>query len=142
MLFSTLKSKESIIAQGWILMFLLFLGMLVMEFLTAVVSGDLTAFTSAEGQTGMKIMIFLMLLHALVPMLVVSFKAVWFRWFIAVLTMFFGLFMVMHEVSHLFIVSNRTFGVRDALDFAHHGLAIWVALVAVAWARQTKTNQA
>jgi hypothetical protein len=135
------NSRETVVAQGWILMFLIFVGMLVMEFLNATITNNLSMYSSAEGKKGIQIMIYLMLMHAFVPMAVVSFKATWFRWFIAILTLCFGLLMVLHEVNHLFLIKDRIFGLRDALDFAHHGLAIWVACIAVRWAKE-KTPQA
>jgi hypothetical protein len=137
-MFRNYKSKEAVIAQGWILMFLIFVCMLVLEFLHAVIANDLSVYTNQEGKKGLQIMIYLMLLHAFVPMLVVTFQARWFRWFIAVLTMLFGVLMVLHEVNHIVILESRPFGLRDALDFAHHGLAIWVALIAVSWAKDAR----
>jgi Zn-dependent protease len=52
--------------------------------------------------------------------------------------MVFGVVMMLHEIGHIFILENRIFGLRDALDFAHHGLAIWISLIAVSWAKDAR----
>jgi hypothetical protein len=137
-MFSNYKAKEAVIAQGWILMFLIFVCTLMMEFLYAVIGNDLTIFTSQEGATGLKVMTLLMLLHAFVPMLVVTFQQRWLRWAVAILTMIFGLLMLGHELFHIFVLENRAFGLRDALDISHHCLAIWVSLIAVSWAKDAR----
>lgn len=127
--------RAHLVAQGWILMFLLFICIFVSEFLGAVISGNLSIYTSDEGAAGLKLMTGMMLLHAFVPMLVCSFDARWFRWAVAVLTLLFGLIMMGHEISHLFVIKNREFGRSDLLDLAHHALSLWVAAIAVQWAR-------
>ena len=128
----------SIVAQGWILMFLVFICIFIVEFLNAVIVGNLSLYTSAEGQIALKVIVLMMLLHAFVPMLVCTFNARWFRWAIAGLTLCFALAMIAHELVHIFIAKNKQFGLFDALDFAHHGLGIWVACVAVRWAREAE----
>lgn len=134
-MYKTHKPIEATVAQGWILMFLIFVCITIVEFLNATVSGNLSIYTSDEGAAALRVMVMLMLLHAFVPMLVLTFDVRWFRWSIAVLTLLFGLLMIGHEVMHIFVAKNRDFGVFDLLDFSHHVLAIWVAILAVRWAR-------
>lgn len=136
------KPAEALVAQGWILMFLIFVCITITEFLNATISGNLSIYTSEEGTTALRVMVMLMLLHAFVPMLVLTLNARWFRWAIAVLTLLFGLLMIGHEVMHVFVAKNRAFGVFDLLDFAHHGLAIWVAILAVRWAGEAPVSMA
>jgi len=124
------------VAQGWVLMFLLFVCIFVCEFLLAAINGQLAFYSGQEGKLALKVTVVVMLLHAFVPMLVYAFDARWFRWAIALLTMCFGLGMMLHEIAHVFVIKNREFGWFDLLDFAHHGLAVWVALLAVQWARE------
>lgn len=125
----------NIVAKGWILMFLVFICIFVVEFLNAVLNDNLALFKGDEGAAALKIIVLMMLLHAFIPMLVCTFEGRAFRWFIALLTLSFTIAMIGHEVAHLFIVKNRKFGIFDMLDFAHHGLGIWVTSVAIAWAR-------
>ncbi len=124
-------STASIVAQGWILMCLIFVSVLATQFMNVVIC----TLVSKDGRTNLKVMAMLMMLHAIVPMLIYTFSARWFRWTIAGLTLFFGVAMIAHEI-HLFIVTQRTFEIFNLLDFAHHGLAIWVGLIAVRWARE------
>jgi hypothetical protein len=131
----TYKPIEATVAQGWILMFLIFVCITIIEFLNASINANLSIYTSEEGAAAMKVMVVLMLLHAFVPMLVVTYDVRWFRWFVAVLTFLFGLLMMGHEIMHIFVAKSRGFGVFDLLDFSHHVLAIWVAILAVRWAR-------
>ncbi len=121
-------------------MFLIFVCITISEFLNATVSGNLSIYTSEEGAAALKVMVMLMLLHAFVPMLVLTLDARWFRWSIAILTLLFGLLMIGHEIMHVLVAKNREFGVFDLLDFAHHGLAIWVAILAVRWVREAPVS--
>lgn len=124
-------STASIVAQGWILMCLIFVSILATQFMNVVIC----TFVGKDGGINLKMMAVLMMLHAFVPMLVYTFSARWFRWAIAGLTLLFGVAMFTHEI-HLFIATKRTFEIFNLLDFAHHGLAIWVGLIAVRWARE------
>lgn len=134
------KPIEATVAQGWILMFLIFVCITIVEFLNASIGGNLSIYTSEEGAAALRVMVILMLLHAFVPMLVLTLNARWFRWAIAILTFLFGLLMIGHEIMHIFVAKNRAFGIFDLLDFAHHGLAIWVAILAVRWAREAPVS--
>ncbi len=129
------KPLELMVAQGWILMFLVFVCINLIEFLNASMRGTLQFFATTEGAVALRVIVVLMLLHAFVPMLVMHFESRKFRWGVAILTMTFGVLMFIHEIIHLFLVKDRSFGFFDALDFAHHGLAIWVSVIAVRWAR-------
>lgn len=126
----------NIVAKGWILMFLVLICIFLIEFLNAALDDNLAMFKSEEGATALKAIVLLMLLHAFVPMLVCTFHGRIFRWAIAGLTLCLTVAMIGHELAHLFIVKNREFGLFDMLDFAHHGLGVWVASVAVRWARE------
>jgi hypothetical protein len=130
------KPIETMVAQGWVLMFLLLVCIFLTEFLTASVGGNLAMYSSAEGIRGLHMMVILILLHAFIPMLVLTFEVHWFRWVIMILTLGFALIMMAHEILHLFVIKNRQFGTFDLLDFAHHGLALWVARLALRWARE------
>ncbi len=112
-------------------MCLIFVSTLAIQFMNVVIC----TLVSTDGSTNLKLMATQMMLHAFVPMLIYTFNARWFRWAIAGLTLFFGGAMIVHEI-HLFIVMKRGFEILNLLDFAHHGLAIWVGLIAVRWARE------
>jgi len=124
-------STASIVAQGWILMCLIFVSMLAAQFMNVVIC----TLGSKDGGANFKVMAMLMVLHAFVPMLIYTISAGWFRWTVAGLTLFFGVAMSVHEI-HLLIATQRSFDILNLLRFAHHGLAIWVGLIAVRWARE------
>jgi len=130
------KPLDLVVAQGWILMFLAFLCVNLIEFVNASTNGRLGFFMTREGGAALRVMVTLMLVHAFVPMLVVHFRARAFRWTIAALTMLFGLLMMAHEAAHLLLVRDRPFGFFDLLDITHHALALWVSAIAVRWARE------
>jgi hypothetical protein len=123
-------STASIVAQGWILMCLIFVGMLATRFMNDVIC----ALGRKDGEVQLKTMAMLLVLHAFVPMLIHTFSARWFRWAIAALTLTFGAAIV-HDI-HFFIVAPGNVDILHLLDVAHHGLAIWVGWIAVRWARE------
>jgi hypothetical protein len=123
-------STASIVAQGWILMCLIFVGMLATRFMNDVVCAP----ESKGGEVQLKTMAMLLVLHAFVPMLIHAFSARWFRWAVAGLTLLVGVAIV-HEI-HFFIVAPGTVDILHLLDVAHHGLALWVGWIAVRWARE------
>lgn len=131
------NSTGNIVAQGWILMFLALICIFLTEFATSVIQDDLSVFKSREGENGLKVMVLLMLLHALVPMLVCALNASWFRWTVVGITGVLAGVMLAHEVAHL-VTGTKPFGIFHLLDFAHHGLGIWVTFIAIRWAKETQ----
>lgn len=131
------KSTGSIVAQGWILMFMVLICIFLTEFAISVIQDDLSVFKSREGENGLKVMVLLMLLHAFVPMLVCALNASWFRWTVVGITGVLAGVMLLHEVVHL-VTDTKPFGIFHLLDFAHHGLGIWVTFIAIRWAKETQ----
>jgi len=123
-------STTAIVAQGWILMCLIFVGMLAIQVMNEAVSAP----GNHAEEANVKVIAALLVLHVLVPMLVYTFGARWFRWAVAGLTLLFGA-MIVHQVQ-MFIAAPGTPGIIELLDCAHHGLAFWVGWIAVRWARE------
>ncbi|CAN7362508.1 hypothetical protein LJR289_002066 [Pseudoduganella sp. LjRoot289] len=123
-------STGSIVAQGWILMCLILVAMLATQFMNEVICAQ----GSEGGGVRLKVMAALLVLHAFVPMLIYTFSARWFRWAIAGLTLLLGALIV--HAFYSVIVSPVAFDILHLLDFAHHGLAIWVGCLAFRWARE------
>jgi hypothetical protein len=131
------RSTGSIVAQGWVLMFLVLICIFLTEFATSVIQDDLSMFRSREGEEALKAMVLLMLLHAFVPMLVCALNASWFRWTVVGITGVLAVLMLAHEIVHL-VTGTKPFGIFHLLDIAHHGLGIWVTLIAIRWAKETQ----
>jgi len=129
------KSAGSIVAQGWILMFLVLICIFLTEFATSVIQNDLSMLRSKEGEKALKAMVVLMLLHAFVPMLVCTWNAPWFRWAVVGITGVLAVAMLAHEIVHL-VTGTKPIGIFHLLDFAHHGLGIWVTFIAIRWAKE------
>lgn len=133
------SSYRGFVAQGWILMFLILVCIVFLEFQSAVVDDRLDFYTTQEGTAAANVIVALMLVHAFVPVMVRSFDPRWFRWLVAALTATFGIVMIIHEILEMFILKTRPFGFTHLLDFAHHGLALWVSVVAIRWALSSRT---
>lgn len=131
------KSAGSVVAQGWILMFLVLICIFLTEFATSVIQDDFSMFRSREGEEALKAMVLLMMLHAFVPMLVCTLNASWFRWTVVGITGVLTAIMFAHEIVHL-VTDTKPFGIFHLLDFAHHGLGIWVMFIAIRWAKETQ----
>lgn len=129
------KALGSIVAQGWILMFLVLICIFLTEFATNVIQDNLAIFKSREGEKALKVLVLLMMLHAFVPMLICTFDAPWFRWTVVGITGVLTVIMVAHEIVDL-VIGARAFGVLHLLDFAHHSLGIWVSVIAIRWAKE------
>lgn len=130
-------STGSMVAQGWVLMFLVLICIFLTEFATSVIQDDLSMLRSREGEEALKAMVLLMLLHAFVPMLVCALTASWFRWTVVGITGVLVVLMLAHEIVHL-VTGTKPFGIFHLLDFAHHGLGIWVTFIAIRWAKETQ----
>jgi hypothetical protein len=132
------ESLRSIVAQGWTLMFVVFVANLVIDLVKNTVGGAVvqTRWAGHLNMGGVQFILVIMALYALMPMLVRAVSAPWFRWAVVGLTVFMALFVAAHEVSHLSPV-DKPFGLFHALDITHHLLAIGVTVAAIGWARQT-----
>lgn len=128
------RPLEPLIAQGWILMFLVFVCIHVTGFLVAGVRCEPNAFSGRDGATALQALVALMLLHAVMPVLVMTVGRRWFRWAVAGLALLSGAGMLVHEI-HLLVVRGGGFGAANLLDVSHHVLALWVGALALRWAR-------
>lgn len=126
---------RAMVAQGWTLMFMVFVSNLVIDLIKNAVRGDATQWAQHLGMPGVQLLLVVMAIYALMPMLVRSLSAPWFRFTVVGLTVFMGLFVGAHEISHL-SPNDKPFGIFHTLDLTHHVLVIWVTVAAVRWSRQ------
>lgn len=123
---------KQLIAQGWTSMFAVFIAGVCIEIAKGGALDDPGRAGRHLGMAGIQLVLVLSSLYALMPMLVRSFDARWFRWVVVGLSVLVSLFMVAHEISHW--RTDRPFGVLHALDITHHVLGAWVTVLSVRWA--------
>jgi hypothetical protein len=126
---------RKIVAQGWTIMFILFLGNIVMDMVRIAVNGGATQWAEHLGMPGVKFVLVVMAIYAVMPVLVTTISVRWFRFVVVGVTALMTLFVGAHEVSHL-VASDKPFGMLHALDLTHHLVGISVIVAAVLWARQ------
>ena len=126
---------RGIVAQGWTAMFLVFLANIVMDLVRITVQGSTVAWAEHLGMTGVKFILVVMAVYALMPLLVRTISKSWFRHATVALTIFMSLFVGAHEVTHL-TAGDKPFGLLHTLDLLHHVLGLWVVAAAVMWVRQ------
>lgn len=122
------------VAQGWTVMFLVFIAIFQMEFIAMSVNADISTFQSPEGRQVFKAAVVLMALHAFMPLLVCSLTARWFRWGVVLVTAFFTVAMVGHQWAHV-VKGDKPVALLHLLDLCHHVISAWVTVAAVRWAR-------
>lgn len=116
-------------------MFLVFLANIVMDLVRITVEGSTQEWARHLGMPGVKFILAVMTVYALLPVLVRTLAAHWFRYVVVGLTVLMSLFVGAHEVSHL-TAGDKPFGLLHLLDLTHHILGIWVTVAAVLWARE------
>jgi hypothetical protein len=132
---SSNESPAHLIAQGWTMMFLLFLSILLMEFMSLSVEGNLREFQGEQGVRQVRVLVVLMVLHAVMPLLILRVDAPLFRWCVAVFAGMLTLAMAGHQWVHV-IKGDKPMGVLHLLDLVHHALGTWMTAASVQWARR------
>ena len=122
------------IAQGWTVMFLLFLSILFFELSQGVINDDLSMFRSSDGRRAWRVAVLLIAVHALMPVLVCLADGRRFRWTVFVVTLVQTIALIVHQLVHLFN-GEKPFDAFQCLDVLHHALGIAVAALAWRWAR-------
>lgn len=128
-------NARTLVAQGWTMMFLIFLAMFVADLTKSAVFQDFSKWSEDPGYGGLMILLGIMSIYAFMPMLVLSISAKWFRGTVVGITVFFTLFFIAHQLTHL-TAGDKPFGMIHILDFTHHILGIWVTIAAVLWVKQ------
>ena len=126
---------RSIVAQGWTIMFMVFLANIVMDIVRNTVMNSSTQWANHLGMTGVKFVTVIMAIYAVMPVLIRTLSVRWFRYVVVACTALITLFVAAHEVSHL-VAADKPFGVLHILDILHHVLGIWVIVATVMWIRQ------
>ncbi|MBL1261539.1 MAG: hypothetical protein COB33_013520 [Thiotrichaceae bacterium] len=131
----TESKYKSIVAQGWTMMFFVFLAMFVTDLTKSAITTDFSKWSTDPGLGGLSILIVIMGVYTFMPMLIQSYSGRWFRWLVVGVTVFFTLFFMAHQATHL-LAGDKPFGIMHLLDIAHHILGVWVVVSASLWAKE------
>lgn len=119
---------------GWIALLQLVVAMFIVAIYRGAIANDFTGFTRDPGTLGIDVMIIVFTIYAFIPVLVRVTDWRPFRWFMVGASVFFLLFFIAHQLTHMF-VDNTPLNLYHVLDFAHHLLMVWMIASAIRWAR-------
>ncbi|MBX2809742.1 MAG: hypothetical protein KTR20_14045 [Cellvibrionaceae bacterium] len=125
-------------AQGWVMMFLLVLSMFVINLVKSSIFQDFSGWQFDPGEGGLLILVVVMVVYAFMPMFIKTFQARFFRIIAIIVAVFFTLFFIAHQLNHM-IVDGRPIDFLQTLDFAHHIMGSWVAVLTFLWLREGKS---
>jgi hypothetical protein len=131
---NTYDDLKNRIALGWIAMLFCVVGGFMVDLIKSAVYNDFSKWSSDPGPVGMQIISTVIVIYIVMPLVVRNVSAVWFRWTLVGLTVFFALFFLAHQVAHA-LSGTRPFDIVHAFDFAHHAIAIWQIVLTARWAR-------
>ncbi|PCK04415.1 MAG: hypothetical protein COA42_19225 [Alteromonadaceae bacterium] len=137
-----MNSKEdfyrNILIIGWIQLLQIVVVMFIVSILIAGVDNDFSGFAKDPGMLGVDVMVVVFAIYAILPLVLKGFGSVYIRWANFGLTIFFFLFFLVHQLSHLF-VDNIPLSWYHLLDFVHHIVILAMVWVSFLWARCNKT---
>ena len=131
---------RSRIAQGWTALLFCVLSGFLVDLIKSAVHNDFSKWANDPGPVGLGLVSVVIGIYIVMPMLVRSVQAPWFRWLLVAVTAFFGLFFVAHQVAHA-LTGTRPFDVVHLFDFAHHALVLWVLVLTSRWARLAPSEE-
>lgn len=131
---NTYDDLRNRIALGWISMLFCAFGGFLADLIKSAVYNDFSKWATDPGPVGMQIVSTVIVIYIAMPLVIRSVSAVWFRWTLVGLTVFFALFFVAHQVAHA-VSGTRPFDIVHVFDFAHHVIAIWQIVLTARWAR-------
>lgn len=132
------ESLRSQIAIGWATALIVLAIMLENMILESIFKdNNFKALRYDPGVNGMKMMLFVLGLYALMPMLVslannLSTRIV--RWLAVAVTALMFLFFAFHHLAHWYY-GERPSPSSHVLDVSHHLLMLWVLVNSIRWAR-------
>jgi len=129
------ERMRKIVAQAWTSMLVVYVGSNVMDQIRISVAGSQAEWAEHRNIHSVELVLVMMSLYAVMPVLVRTLSARWFRGAVIGVTALMTLFVGAHEISHL-SASDKPFGLLHALDMTHHLLGIWALVAAVIWFRQ------
>jgi len=119
---------------GWIQLLQIVVVMFIVSILRAAVDNDFTGFVKDPGTLGTNVMIVVFTIYAALPFILKLFGHTFMRWLNFGLLIFFFLFFVAHQLTHM-IVDQMPLNLYHLLDFAHHIIILIMAYIGFLWAR-------
>lgn len=133
------ESLRQTIIVGWITLLQLVVVMFVVSLISSAIANDFSAFGKDPGYLGLNIMIVVFAIYAAIPILVRAFNGNPFRWFMVGISIFFFLFFIAHQLTHM-IVDKMPLSLYSILDFSHHFIILWIIVCTIRWARIPSTD--
>ena len=112
-----IERMRGIVAQGWTAMFIVSLGNLVMDMIRTAAEGSQARWVEHFGPQGVQFVLIVLSVYAVMPMLVRTLSARWFRGVVVGVTALMTLFVGAHEVVHV-AANDKPFGVIHAFMWA------------------------
>jgi hypothetical protein len=130
------KELQSIVVQGWTVMLILYLGMLVATIGYAAIQDDLAPLAIHPGLSEAGTASIIVFIYALMTMAVRLIDHGWFRWFNAGLLTLVTLHEIAHQAGH--VMNGASIGLLGMIEFGHHVIGLLTVVMAVRWARHGK----
>ena len=118
------------------MMFIIFSINILMDVVRSMLEGTEKQWADHLGLGGIKFVLVVMGIYTVMPMLIRTVPGSVIRVAVVVLTIFMGLFVLAHEVSHITSTRDKPFGVLHTLDLLHHVLVVWVVIAGLKWVRE------
>lgn len=128
------RKYADLASTGWVMMFLIFLAMFVIDLTKSAIAIDFAKWSHDPGNGGLKVLIIVMLFYAFMPVLIKMTNARWFKFVAIGLAVFFTLFFIAHQLTHI-VAGDKPTGLMSLLDIAHHILGVIVIYASIGWLR-------
>lgn len=134
---SLAMNPRTLVSTAWSGMLAILVAMLILEPLRHLMAGTYeplsTALQHDPGQLGLKVLIVLLCLNAIVQVSVQALSCRTSKISILVISVLYGLFFFLHNIVHL--IGGEPLGLQTVLDVTHHILAATAVWGAWHWYR-------
>jgi hypothetical protein len=127
------EKLQSILALGWAVLLILFLGIVLSQLMQAAIADDFIRFAQHPAQKGWEVSCIFIGGYGLMSVLTKMLEYVWFRWLNAALLAVVTISMLHHHVQHM--MEGMIYGLTALIDLAHHAIGILMTIQAIRWAR-------
>lgn len=128
------------IILGWVGLLQLRVVLFIIALMRGAIENDFKSFAEDPGYLGMNIMIVIFTIYVFIPIFVQLWARPFFKWFLFGVSVFFLLFFVAHELTHLH--NDAVYmSLEKLLDLSHIVILFWVVACTLQWARIPR-NQA
>jgi len=132
---------RNVIAQGWTLMFIVFLANITIEIVKSMLNIDASKWSEHLSAGSVQLILVLMAIYAVVPMLIHTISKRWFRYVSLALAVVITLLHVgIHHMAHGTAdpeKASQAISFPHVLHLSHHILGIWVIIVSIMWIRRS-----